>query len=136
MTDSSDALAELLTLVLTVNEFGTRVYRNSQGLWHRVHGPAVEWADGTRRWYLNGNIHRTDGPAIERADGHKCWCLNDQIHRTDGPAIERANGDKSWYQYDQLHRIDGPAVEYASGTKEWWLNGQRLSEKEFHDRLK
>ena len=54
MTDSSDALAELLTLVLTVNEFGTRVYRNSSGERHRHHGPAVEWADGTRRWYLNG----------------------------------------------------------------------------------
>ena len=54
MNDSSDALAELLTLTLTVDEFGTRIYRNSVGLLHRIHGPAIEWANGTRRWYLNG----------------------------------------------------------------------------------
>ena len=54
MNDSSDALAELLTLTLTVDQWGNRIYRNSHGQLHRQHGPAIEWADGTRRWYLNG----------------------------------------------------------------------------------
>jgi hypothetical protein len=27
-------------------------------------------------WYLDGKIHRTDGPAVEWADGDKSWFLN------------------------------------------------------------
>ena len=34
-------------------------------------------ADGTKHWYLNGNLHREDGPAIEYANGTKYWYLND-----------------------------------------------------------
>ena len=76
MTDSSDALAELLTLTLTVDEFGTRFYSNTQGLWHRVHGPAVIRADGYTSWWLNGRPHRTTGPAAEWPDGYTSWCLD------------------------------------------------------------
>jgi hypothetical protein len=31
---------------------------------------------GTKRWFLNDKLHRTDGPAIEYADGTKMWYLN------------------------------------------------------------
>jgi hypothetical protein len=41
--------------------------------------------------------HRLDGPAIEYADGSKSWCVNGKLHRLDGPAVEYASGDKSWY---------------------------------------
>ena len=78
MNDSNDDLAELLTLVLTVNEFGTRIYSNSQGLRHRVHGPAIEYANGAKYWYLNDRLHRTDGPAMELANGAKYWYLDGQ----------------------------------------------------------
>ena len=44
---------------------------------HRLDGPAVEWSDGTKEWYVNGKCHRLDGPAIERADGKKSWYIND-----------------------------------------------------------
>ena len=43
------------------------------------------------------NYHRTDGPAVEYANGNKYWYLNGKLHRTDGPAIEYANGNKYWY---------------------------------------
>lgn len=33
-------------------------------------------ANGTKEWYLNGELHREDGPAVERADGTKEWCLD------------------------------------------------------------
>jgi hypothetical protein len=36
---------------------------------HREDGPAVEWADGRREWWLHGERHREDGPALEWADG-------------------------------------------------------------------
>ena len=38
------------------------------------------------------NLHREDGPAIEYANGNKHWYLNGKLHREDGPAIENANG--------------------------------------------
>ena len=34
------------------------------------------YTDGSKYWYLNGEIHREDGPAIEWDDGSKCWYLN------------------------------------------------------------
>ena len=86
----------------------------------------VEYPDGSKHWYLNGQLHREDGPAAENVDGHKEWYLSDQLHREDGPAIEFPNGTKKWYLNGQHHREDGPAVERADGNKEWWKNGQYL----------
>ena len=68
---------------------------------HRVDGPAVEYANGSKYWYLNGKRHRVDGPAIEWANGYKYWYLNGECHRVDGPAIEHNNGDKYWYLNDK-----------------------------------
>jgi len=31
---------------------------------------------GSRCWYLDGSFHNEDGPAIEYADGTKHWSLN------------------------------------------------------------
>ena len=64
--------------IMTIDEEGTRHWRNEAGQLHREDGPAVEWANGTKHWYLNGLRHREDGPAIEWADGTKFWYLNDK----------------------------------------------------------
>jgi len=83
-------------------------------------------------WYHNGKFHRLDGPAIEFADGYKAWHQNGKLHRIDGPAIEWADGTKHWYQNGELHRLDGPAREWADdGTKEYWIEGEELTEKDF-----
>jgi hypothetical protein len=37
----------------------------------------AEYPNGTKRWYKEGNLHREDGPAIEWADGAKAWFLED-----------------------------------------------------------
>ena len=65
----------------------------------------LEYADGTKTWYLNGELHRKDGPAIEGADGTEEWWLN-----------------------GKRHREDGPAIEYADSTEEWWLNGEEIDQ--------
>jgi hypothetical protein len=53
---------------------------------------------GTKYWILpNGEYHREDGPAIEYVNGHKSWWLNGKRHRIDGPAIECVDGDKYWF---------------------------------------
>ena len=51
----------------------------------------------TISWYQNGKCHRLDGPAVEHANGSKHWYLNGERHRIDGPAIEFAHGAKSWF---------------------------------------
>ena len=45
------------------------------------------------------------------------------------------NGDKKWYLNGKLHREDGPAIEWAGGRRSWWLNGKRLTEAEFNQRM-
>jgi hypothetical protein len=51
-------------------------HRNEKGELHRTDGPAVEYADNYREWYLNGKLHRVDGPAIEYKDGSCEWWQN------------------------------------------------------------
>jgi hypothetical protein len=56
-------------------------YINEQGQFHREDGPAVEWNNGNKSWYINGRLHRLDGPAIEYYNGFngdKRWYLNGQ----------------------------------------------------------
>ena len=36
---------------------------------------------GTKLWWLNGKLHREDGPAVEFADGSKLWYIyGERIH--------------------------------------------------------
>jgi len=67
---------------------------------------------------------------VEYANGTKEWWLNDELHREDGPAIEWVGGGKMWYLNGKRHREDGPAIEYADGDKMWYLNGEELTEEE------
>ena len=103
---------------------------------HREDGPAIEHATGAKYWYLNNRRHREDGPAIEYSNGDKHWLLNGELHREDGPAIEYPNGDKYWYLNGKRHREDGPAMEYADGQKLWFLNGINVTETQFNKKMK
>jgi hypothetical protein len=38
---------------------------------------------GNKTWYLNGQRHRTDGPACEWSDGSKSWYLHDHFYLFD-----------------------------------------------------
>ena len=93
---------------------------------------------GNKLYYSDREMtirHREDGPAIEYTDGSKEWYLNDKRHREDGPAIEDPNGYRAWYLNGKLHREDGPAIEWAEGDKDWYLNGEKLTEEEFNARM-
>ena len=69
-----------------------KTYKNDKGQYHRTDGPATEWADGTKEWYIEGIRHRIDGPAIEYANGTMSWYIkgikyteqefNDKIFRS------------------------------------------------------
>jgi len=103
---------------------------------HREDGPAIEHADGSKAWYIDGKRHRMDGPAIEYANGGKEWWVDGKRHKEDGPAVEWSNDGKDWYVNGKLHRIDGPAVEWSDGYKAWWVDGNVLTEKEFNNHPK
>ena len=95
-------------------------------------------AKGTTRWYKDAKgtvLHRTDGPAIEWADGDKEWYLDGQHHRTDGPAVEWVDGYKAWFLNGQRHRTTGAAIEYTDGYKVWYLNGEQLTEQQHAHRV-
>jgi hypothetical protein len=79
------------------DKYGNREWRNSEGDLHRADGPAIEYTDGGREWWVNGMLHRADGPAREYADGTRSWWKNGQLHRKDGPAIVWDDGDREWY---------------------------------------
>lgn len=41
------------TYKVTVNDEGTKRWYNEQGQLHNEHGPAIEYANGSKSWYLN-----------------------------------------------------------------------------------
>ncbi len=51
-------------------------HKHGTDILHRAIGPAIEYADGSKEWCLDGKRHRADGPAIESANGHKEWFLD------------------------------------------------------------
>ena len=78
---------------------------------------------GTNRWYNEaGELHReeNDLPAIEYADVTKAWWINGKPHRENGlPALEYANGTKVWYnksgvryRYDEWIRFSWQLVPF------------------------
>jgi hypothetical protein len=91
---------------LQIEEWGTRIWRNKEGEFHRLDGPAIEYVSGYKEWYQYGLLHRSDGPAREFVGGREEW----------------------WYK-GELHRLDGPAIKCADGT-EWWLNDILYKKKE------
>ena len=94
--------------------------------------------DGTKRYFKpNTNVlHNEDGPAIEYQNGDKSWYIDGELHREDGPAVEYPDGTKYWYINGKRHNENGPAVVHANGNKEWYLNGKEITESEFNNRNK
>lgn len=86
-----------------------KTYRNKEGKLHRLYGPAYINRDyNVEMWYKDGVLHRGDG----------------------GPAVIH-NDNRYWYVDGLRHREDGPAIDSKGQSKQYWLNGQRLSPKEY-----
>ena len=39
---------------MEIDKSGTKIWRNSRGQCHREDGPALEFANGKKYWYING----------------------------------------------------------------------------------
>jgi hypothetical protein len=73
--------------------------------------PAIEYADGNKKYYKNGKLHRDDDPKLGPM-----------------PAVECTHGYKAYYKHGELHRDDTalgpmPAIECANGEKYFYKNG-------------
>jgi hypothetical protein len=84
------------------------VYRNSEGEYHRLYGPAyVSEIYDVELWYKNGVLHRNGGPAVRHKDNYM------------------------WYNEGKLHNLDGPAILDKGGPKQFWIDGRKYSPKEY-----
>jgi hypothetical protein len=83
-------------------------YRNKEGKFHRLYGPS----------YISLNYD------------FEIWCKEGLIHRDVGPAI-RHKDIFMYYKDGELHRLDGPAVVHRGGPKQYWIEGQKLSPKQY-----
>ena len=79
---------------MTTDQRGNKHWRNFDRKLHRLDGPAVEFLDGFKAWYVNGKRHRVNGPAIEDPDGTYFWYVNGKF---------LGNNDKGfWKLWDKL----------------------------------
>jgi hypothetical protein len=61
------------TYIVTVDEYGTKRSFFNNGL-HRTDGPAIEWSNGTKSWYLNG-VRLTKSQWRKRVQKIKTPCV-------------------------------------------------------------
>jgi hypothetical protein len=101
---------------------------DKRGLLHSDTGPAVEWEDGSYRYYEVGVLHRDgDQPAITEIDSDgltQYWVINGKVHREHGPALIRSDGHREWCRHGKLHRDgDLPAGIAGNGDLCWFVDG-------------
>jgi hypothetical protein len=82
---------------MKTKDFGFKIQPNFTGIVEICDGSHCDAHYMNITYFKNGKVHRENWPAIEWADGSKKWYLNRKLHRTDGPACEYTNGDKFWY---------------------------------------
>jgi len=94
-----------------INENNNVLYVKN-GVWHRDNDlPAVEYSDGAKTWYKDGNCHRENAPANIAPDV-EMWCVEGVKHRYDGPALT-------------LH-----------GNQFYYINGKEYSEKDYNVKIR
>lgn len=63
---------------IKIDEYGNKLYYKDRKMTmlHRLDGPAVEYSDGSKVWYVDSKRHRLDGPAYDGAYGYKTWYVD------------------------------------------------------------
>ena len=80
---------------------------------------------GTTRHYKNGVLHNDNNPAVEYYDGSKYWFTDGDLDR-----IEYVSGTKTYWKNWKMHRENGPAIEYEDGFCCWYYDGEFLGSTE------
>lgn len=90
-----------MTSTMEIDYLGNKIWRNEKGEYHREDGPAIEYWNGDKEWWVDGKLHRIEGPACKYCDGYKAYYTNGLRNRIDGPAREWSDGRKEWYVEDK-----------------------------------
>ena len=68
------------TQYIKINKDGSKFYYSDAAMkiLHRIDGPAMEFADGSKEWYVEGKRHRLDGPAmyVGYVGGYTAWYVH------------------------------------------------------------
>lgn len=82
MNKSFESFYEAYTAQMHIKADGTKLWKLPNGQLHRIGGPAIEYADGEKKYYEHGELHREDGPAIEdpRLSSKGAYYLNDEYY--------------------------------------------------------
>lgn len=65
-------------IVYKGTKFERKVYYKDKELRirHREDGPACEWVNGDKEWWLNDKLHRIGGPSAQFHSGEKFFAIN------------------------------------------------------------
>jgi len=77
--------------IMVINSNGSKVWRLN-GKLHREDGPAYEWVDGTKEWWINGN-YISNSCAIELPNGTKYYTFEGKL-MTEQEWLDRVLFDK------------------------------------------
>jgi len=65
-------------------------------------------------------------------NGWQRWWAGKDLHRHGHPAVIPSDGDDVYYyRYGRLHREDGPACYGDKGGPKYYLDGKKLSTRQF-----
>lgn len=116
----------------TIHADGTREWKNVEGKRHRLDGPAIEWATGSRNWFVNGVAHREDGPAYEDVTGYCEWWIQGNMMlkewRVDGilsrQEFPKPTPSMAQRRFAETLRVSRAEREWQKQPKEGWMIGE------------
>ncbi len=72
-----------------ISSINNTYYFNEQNQLHKEDGPAIQYTNGDKEWWINGLLHRIDGPAIAYGYRRKeYYLLNKEYSYEDWLAIK------------------------------------------------
>ena len=99
---------------ISINRVGTKRYYkdNKFTVLHRLDGPAVEYTDGSKFWYKDGEQHRLDGPAVIYANGASYWVVDgNELTSKEVDELKRKLAIKEEIIKHENNRIDPGMLE-------------------------
>lgn len=82
MKSFKEYLTESDKSVVKINSDGDKLhYHSNTGRLHRIGGPAIERADGSKEYYEHGRRHNENGPAVITTHGAKSWYIHGKLQK-------------------------------------------------------
>jgi hypothetical protein len=100
------------------------VWKNEDGLLHRLDGPAVVWDNGTTEWYVHGVKHRDVYPADIRGATFEWW-KHGRMWRENGLPVSITEQKRGWRIVELVNgnpdQVVWRTIPKTEGLPEGWL---------------